>query len=52
MKKKILQKIADSILEAANKAVDNDDMVTFKSIYDFGVTYDYICIYYFDVYLD
>jgi len=52
MKKIILQAIGDVILNAAKKALGADDMVTFKKIYDFGVSYDLMCIYYFGVYLD
>ena len=52
MKKRILQAIGDLILNAARKALDTNDLVLFQKIYDFGIMYDAMCIYYFDVYLD
>jgi len=52
MKKRILQYFGDKLLDFARKALDANDIELFQRVYDIGIMYDIICIYYFDVYLD
>ena len=52
MKKKILQYFANFIVVLAKKAMENNDSKAFQKLYNFGISYDTMCVYYFDVYLD
>jgi len=49
MKKKILQYFANLILDLAKKVMDDNESKAFQNIYNFGIWYDTMCVYYFDV---
>ena len=52
MKKRILQKIADKLIKILETYLKNGDVDTFDYFYGIALQFDYICICYFDVYLD
>jgi len=52
MKKKILQKVADVITNRLQRALDENDLETFQTLYGFALYMDTFCVLYLDVYLD
>ena len=52
MKKIILQRIANMLLGMLEDCIERDDFKTFNVVYDLAMSYDYYCLYYFDVELE
>lgn len=52
MKKKILQYIADKLIKILETSLKNNDVDSFDYVHAMALQFDYICIYYFDVFLD
>ena len=48
----ILQKIANILLTTLEDCIKRDDFETFKVVYDLAMSYDYYCMYFFNIELE